>query len=103
MAGEQPKTIRNDQIRVSNERRSGMDVLKASKPYFEAAVQALTGKGQAAQQSISVPPQVLHDLIALVIAEQKRADALLRGKRPDGTDKGDGDWNPFNGIDFEFD
>jgi hypothetical protein len=101
---EDPKTIRNEQIKVSNERQSGMEVLKASKPYFEAAVKALAGRNRAdPQQPVSVPPQILHDLVALVIADQKRADALLRRKRPDGTDRGDGDWNPFNGIDFEFD
>jgi hypothetical protein len=101
---EDPKTIRNEQITVSKETQSGMEVLKASKPYFEAAVKALAGGYRAEeQQAVSVPPQILHDLVALVIADQKRADALLRGKRPDGTDRGDGDWNPFNGIDFEFD
>jgi hypothetical protein len=101
---EDPKTIRNEQIKVSNERKSSLEVLKASKPYFETAVRALAGGNRADQQQpVSVPPQVLHDLVALVIADHKRANDLLRVRRPDGTDRGDGDWNPFNGIDFEFD
>ena len=95
------KTLTNDQIRVSENMRSATDILQSAKPFLDQALDTMQKSGAADYQPIEVPPNVLRDLVVMLAAEIKRADALAR-IRPSG-DAGDGDWNPFNGIDFEFD
>jgi hypothetical protein len=94
------RTLTNDQIRVSENVRSATDILRSAKPFLDEAVEAMQKSPATDYQPVEVPANVLRDLVVMLAAEIKRADALAR--RPNG-DPGDGDWNPFNGIDFEFD
>ena len=94
------RTLTDDQIRVSSSVRSANDVLQSAKPYLDAAIRAMHGAKGGNVPPIEVPPAVMRDLALMLISEVKRADQLVAGSRKD---KGDGDWNPFNKIDFEFD
>jgi hypothetical protein len=94
------QTLTDDQIRVSSRVRSANDVLRSAKPYLDAAIKAMRRSTGGSVPPIEVPPQVIRDLALMLISEVKRADQLVAGPRKD---KGDGDWNPFNKIDFEFD
>lgn len=96
------KTLTSDQIRVSQDVRSVSDVLRNAKPYLDNALRAMADRDPSECDPIEVPPALLRDLFALAAADQKRALTLAR-RRSGGGDAGDGDWNPFNGIDFEFD
>jgi hypothetical protein len=100
MAKKDRRTLTDDQIRVSTNVRSANDVLQSARPYLDAAVKALQGSRGGKAPPIEVPPDVIRDLALMLISEVKRADQLVVGARKD---KGDGDWNPFNKIDFEFD
>lgn len=94
------RTLTDDQIRVSRGMQSANDVLRSAKPYVDAANDAMRRSKGGAVPPIEVPPQIIRDLALMLISEVKRADQLVAGPRKD---KGDGDWNPFNKIDFEFD
>jgi hypothetical protein len=94
------RSLTNDQIRVTEAVRSASDILRSTKPYMDAALRAMQDTEPTDYRPVEVPPNILRDLVVMLAAEVKRADALVA--RPGG-DPGDGDWNPFNGIDFEFD
>ena len=91
-------TLTDDQIRVSENVRSVTDILRSSKPYLDAALKALDDPRNT--KPIEIAPNLLRDLVVVLTAEAKRSQVLSGSKKKD---KGDGDWNPFNGIDFEFD
>ncbi len=99
--GESPRTLRDEQIRVSQSVNSANDVLQSAQPYMKAALRAIATSESTKHQTIEVPPQLVRDLVVMLAAEVKRADQLAGRRR--GGDPGDGDWNPFNRIDFEFD
>jgi hypothetical protein len=97
------RTLTNDQIRVTKKFHSATDVLLSAKPYLDAALKAIPVSGAKSSRPIEVPPEIVRDLVVMLIAEIKRADELFaNGAQPRG-DRGDSDLNPFNGIDFEFD
>ncbi|WP_369153319.1 hypothetical protein [Streptomyces sp. R17] len=94
-------TLRDDQIRVSETAISAADVLRSSMPYLETAIRAIES---GRDEHIEVSPEVFRDLVAILAAEVKRADAytsiethLLSQKKPR-----DKDWNPFKGIDISW-
>lgn len=95
------RSLTNDQIRVTETVKSATDILRSSKPYLDAALKMMQEPGDAGSRPVEVPANVFRDLVVVLAAEMKRADAFAR--RPTNGDPGDGDWNPFNGIDFEFD
>ncbi|MEU2621965.1 hypothetical protein ABZ642_28155 [Streptomyces sp. NPDC007157] len=94
-------TLRDDQIRVSETAISAADVLRSSMPFLEKALRAIERGGR--DERIEVSPEVFRDLVAILAAEVKRADAYtstethLRPKKPR-----DKDWNPFKGIDISW-
>ena len=92
-------TLTDDQIRVSENVRSAIDILRESKPYLDAAQDAMKDCEPENYSPIKVPPNVFRDLVAILTAEAKRSQVYAGAQ----SDSGDGDWNPFNGIDFEFD
>jgi hypothetical protein len=97
-----PKTLSDDQIRVTKSVQSATDVLRSAQPYLEAATKSMRKGDRAWQEGdpidpVPVPPHILRDLVTMVATQVKMNNGLSRH------DKGDGDWNPFKGIDFEFD
>ncbi len=97
------RTLTDDQIRVTGKARSGVDVLQSAKPFFEAALKSMQDSKSTKYEPISVPPNVIRDLVLMLAAEIKRADAINARPRTGNNDPGDGDWNPFKRVDFEFD
>jgi hypothetical protein len=91
-------TLTDDQIRVSENVQSVTDILRSSKPYLDAALKAMDDPSNT--KPIEVAPYILRDLVAVLTAELKMSQVFSGSKKKD---KGDGDLNPFNGIDFEFD
>lgn len=106
------RTLTDDQIRVTADMRTANDVLTSAKPHLDAALDAIRANerlGSAAGSirdlpPIPVPPTVLRDLVVMLMSEVKRAGALIGGGgQAVAGDAGDGDWNPFEQVDFEFD
>lgn len=96
-----PRTLSDDQIRVTESVQSATDVLRSAQPYLETAVKSMQKSGLQegdAVEPVSVPPHILRDLVTMLATHVKIGDGLRARK-----DRGDGDWNPFKGIDFEFD
>ena len=105
-----PRTLRPEQIGVSEKFKSAAEVLRASKPYLESALESMDTAQPGEDSPVEVPAHIVRDLVIMLAAEVKRVDALAGGRvggRPGGEfvqeDPGDGDWNPFNKVDFEFD
>jgi hypothetical protein len=105
MSVEKPRTLQDEQIKVSASMSTAVDVLRNSKPYFESAVKSLGNSGSS--KVVEVPSELLRDLVLLAAADIKRSEALLNartlGEGGAVHDRGNSDWNPFNRVDFEFD
>ena len=93
------RTLKDEQIRVSEHVKDAEEVLRGAKPYFDEAAKMLADPGRSDDDLIEVPPKVFRDLVVMANAEMKKAKAWGGAVH----DRGDSDWNPFNRIDFEFD
>ncbi|MFD9427497.1 MULTISPECIES: hypothetical protein [unclassified Streptomyces] len=93
------RTLRDDQIRVSETAINAADVLRSSKPFLEAALR-VTESGR--DEHIEVPAEVFRDLVAILAAEVKRANAYTAYTAEDERRPRDSDWNPFKGIDISW-
>jgi hypothetical protein len=111
-----PRTLTNDQIRVTAGVQSAAEILRSSKPYLDAALKSMQmgdrmwQAGDPALKPIPVPPHIMRDLVTM-LAAQAKLNHFFAGRGQEGepsarmikTDRHDWDWNPFKGIDFEVD
>ncbi len=96
-----PKTLRNNQIQITEDIQNASDVLRSAQPYFDTALNNIASGRPNEVEPVKVPAEVLKNLVILVGSDLKRSGFLVGAVKR--VDPGDGDWNPFNSIDFEFD